>query len=194
MIQVLAVENYKKMPWKNGQGFTLEIARSHGTGLSDFDWRISIADVKSAGAFSHFPNRKRIIGVLDGGAGLILNVDQKAPVTLHQKQFFSFDGESDVYAELLDEPIRDFNLIYNPDRYCARLQWINAQAMSSWISDADRVIIFNATDQLDLYVNGEQRQLTLFETALVENDGKSLQYVIGSQTAHDFCLIELFIR
>ncbi|EMA4784769.1 MULTISPECIES: hypothetical protein [Providencia] len=57
-----------------------------------------------------------------------------------------------------------------------------------------RRTIFNATDQLDLYVNGEQRQLTLFETALVENDGKSLQYVIGSQTAHDFCLIELFIR
>lgn len=194
MIQVLAVENYKKMPWKNGQGFTLEIARSHGTGLSDFDWRISIADVKSAGAFSHFPNRKRIIGVLDGGTGLILNVDQKAPVTLHQKQFFAFDGENDVYAELLDEPIRDFNLIYNPDRYCARLQWINAQAMSSWISDADRVIIFNATDQLELYINDEQRQLTLFETALVENDGKSLQYVIGSQTAHDFCLIELFTR
>lgn len=194
MIQVLTVENYKRMPWKNGQGFTLEVARSHGSGLADFDWRVSIADVKSAGSFSHFSNRKRIIGVLDGGAGLVLNVDQKPPAILHQKQFFAFDGESDVHAELLDEPIRDFNLIYNPDKYRARLQWVNSQGMSSWVSDADQVVIFNAAAQLDLGIEDEQHQLAVFATALIENDGKSLQYDIGSHMPHDLCLIELFAR
>lgn len=194
MIQVLTAENYQKMPWKNGQGFTLEIARSHGVGLADFDWRVSIADVKSAGEFSYFPNRKRIIGVLDGGDGLVLNIDQQAPITLHQKQFFAFDGESDVHAELLDEPIRDFNLIYNPAKYRARLQWINGEVLSSWISDADRVLIFNTAAQLDLCLGDKQCQLTAFETALIENDGKSLQYVVSSQTPHNFCLIELFVK
>ena len=56
MIQVLtATEHYRKMPWKNGLGSTLEVARSHGEGLDDFDWRISIADVKNEGSFSYFP-------------------------------------------------------------------------------------------------------------------------------------------
>ncbi len=69
---------------ENGQGSTLEL-HSHGEGLDDFDWRVSIADVKAAGAFSFFQNRQRIIGVLEG-EGLTLHVD-KNPVTLKQKSF-----------------------------------------------------------------------------------------------------------
>ncbi len=36
------------------QGSTLEVARSHGEGLDDFDWRVSIADVKTAGTIFSF--------------------------------------------------------------------------------------------------------------------------------------------
>ncbi len=35
------------MLWKNGAGFTLEIARSQGD--TDFEWRISMADVTTSG-------------------------------------------------------------------------------------------------------------------------------------------------
>lgn len=194
MIRVLTAKNYQKMPWKNGQGFTLEIARSHGVGLTDFDWRVSIADVKAAGAFSYFPSRKRIIGVLDGGEGLILQVDKNSPVTLRQKQFFAFHGESDVYAELLGEAIRDFNLIYNPDKYIARLQWFNTHNVTQWISDADRVLIFNASGELGVTIGLNSHTLKEFETLLVENDGNSLQYNLVTQPKSDFCLIELFAK
>ncbi|ELZ5939646.1 HutD family protein [Providencia vermicola] len=195
MTRVLSAENYQKMPWKNGQGFTLEIARSHGVGLTDFDWRVSIADVKTAGAFSHFPNRKRIIGVLDGGSGLALHIDQKAAVTLRQKQFFAFHGESDVYAELLDETIRDFNLIYNPEKYAAHLHWFHTQQSPvPWISDAERVLIFNIADQLNVTVDGKSYALNAFETLLVENEGNSLAYIAASLSEYDFCLIELFSK
>lgn len=54
MTQILTTQDYRNMPWKNGQGSTLELARSHGEGLDDFDWRVSIADVKTAGSFSFF--------------------------------------------------------------------------------------------------------------------------------------------
>lgn len=191
MNKVLTPDDYQTMQWKNGLGSTLEIARSHGQGLVDFDWRVSIADVNAAGDFSFFPNKKRIIGVLEG-AGLTLHIDNKAPVTLYQKEFLSFDGESTVYTELLNGAIRDFNLIYNPDKYAARLQWQNTQYITSWISDADQILVFNASAKLKMNLDTKCYELNQFETLLIHNDGLSLQFQPESHANNDFCLIELF--
>ena len=193
MIQVLTEQDYRKMPWKNGQGFTLEIARSHGEGLENFDWRVSIADVKEAGAFSHFPNKQRVIGVLEG-IGLTLHVDENRPVTLMQKQFFAFHGESNVHAELVDGVIRDFNLIYNPEKYLARFQWLNTSSVSSWISDASQILIFNTSAKLNLRIDEEMYSLKVFETLLVKNKGTPLQIVPEAHGSFDFCVIELFLK
>ena len=72
MIEVLKADQYTKMLWKNGAGYTLEIARSQGE--IEFDWRISMADVTTSGPFSTFPNKQRIITVLDV-KGIELHVD-----------------------------------------------------------------------------------------------------------------------
>lgn len=52
MIKLIRADQYTKMLWNNGAGFTLEIARSQGE--ADFDWRISMADVTTSGPFSFF--------------------------------------------------------------------------------------------------------------------------------------------
>ncbi|OTG66684.1 HutD/Ves family protein [Acinetobacter silvestris] len=192
MIQVLTQQHYKKMPWKNGQGFTLEVARSHGEGLDDFDWRVSIADVKTAGQFSYFKNKQRILGVLEG-KGLTLQIDQSEKASLEQKQFIAFHGESDVYAELLDGEIRDFNLIYNPQKIAARLQWINAVQMPTVMSDAKQVLVFNMGKRLDIEMNGIKKSLHEYETleiTSVPTQAKSLSF--RSEDQFNFCLIELF--
>ncbi|MGL5952904.1 MAG: HutD/Ves family protein [Providencia rustigianii] len=193
MIQVLTNQDYKNMPWKNGLGFTLEVARSHGEGLENFDWRVSIADVKSAGSFSYFPNKRRIIGVLEG-TGLTLQIDKNPQVRLLQKQFHAFDGESEVYAELLEEAIRDFNLIYNPEKYLARLQWIDTPSTTSWVSHASQVIVFNLQGQLNLQVEEQPYQLNDFETLLVKKDTMPWGYIAAPENHGDFCVIELFER
>lgn len=193
MVHVLTAQDYRSMPWKNGQGVTLEVARSHGEGLEDFDWRVSIADVKTAGPFSHFLNRRRIIGVLEG-EGMTLRVDEQLPVTLQQKAFFAFNGESDVHAELVDGAIRDFNLIYNPNKYSARLQWVNTQSINSWISDAAQILIFNTAKNLRINVESETFRLNQCETLLVRNNVKPLQFTLDPHSEYDFCIIELFIK
>ncbi|TRZ66771.1 MAG: hypothetical protein D4R98_05460 [Comamonadaceae bacterium] len=38
-----------------------------GSGISDFDWRVSIAYIASNGPFSAFPRVDRIITLLSGG-------------------------------------------------------------------------------------------------------------------------------
>lgn len=193
MIQKLTAQDYKKMPWKNGQGFTLELARSHGEGLENFDWRVSIADVKSAGSFSFFPNKQRIIGLLEG-SGIVLQIDKNPPVSLLQKQFHAFNGESDVYAELINEAIRDFNLIYNPEKYSARLQWVSCESENSWISNGNCVLIFNLQGKLELQIDGQRSVLNDFETLLVEKTGSPAQYIASPEHHGDFCVIELFER
>lgn len=192
MIQVLTQQHYKKMPWKNGQGFTLEVARSHGEGLDDFDWRVSIADVKVDGQFSYFKNKQRILGVLEG-KGLRLHIDQNKKVSLKQKQFFAFHGDSDVYAELLDGEIRDFNLIYNPQKIAARLQWIDTVQISPVISDAKKILLFNMGKRLDIEMNGIKKSLHEYETLEITSvltQAKSLSF--RSEDQFNFCLIELF--
>lgn len=193
MVHVLTTQDYRSMPWKNGQGVTLEVARSHGEGLDDFDWRVSIADVKAAGPFSHFLNRQRIIGVLEG-EGMVLHVDDQNPVTLRQKAFFAFKGESNVHAELVKDAIRDFNLIYNPEKYSARLQWVNSASGSSWISDAAHILIFSTAPSLSLDVNSQPFVLNHFETLLVRDNLQPLQFSTMQSTEQDFCIIELFIK
>lgn len=193
MVHVLTAQDYRSMPWKNGQGVTLEVARSHGEGLDDFDWRVSIADVKAAGPFSHFLNRQRIIGVLEG-EGMVLHVDDQNPVTLRQKAFFAFKGESHVHAELVKGAIRDFNLIYNPEKYSARLQWICSSSGTSWISDAAQILIFNTAPSLSMKVNSQPFVLNHFETLLVRDNIQPLQFSTTLSTEQDFCIIELFIK
>ncbi|WP_171498401.1 HutD/Ves family protein, partial [Acinetobacter bereziniae] len=112
MIELLEIPHYKKMRWKNGEGYTLEIARSVGESLDEFEWRISMADVKSAGEFSKFNGMQRFLTVLEG-QGISLNIDSELKY-LHTLQSVSFSGESGVYCELLAGQIRDFNLIYDP--------------------------------------------------------------------------------
>ena len=74
MIQHLSSADYKRMLWKNGAGYTIELARSEGSSLELFDWRISMADVKTSGSLSKFDGMQRYLTVLEG-QDILLNID-----------------------------------------------------------------------------------------------------------------------
>jgi environmental stress-induced protein Ves len=58
-------------PWKNGGGVTREVAVwPQGAGLDDFLWRVSIAEVASAGPFSRFDGIDRTLAILEGRMAL----------------------------------------------------------------------------------------------------------------------------
>ena len=49
-MRILRAADHKRMPWKNGGGETTEIAVfPEHAGLSDFDWRVSMARVDGDG-------------------------------------------------------------------------------------------------------------------------------------------------
>jgi uncharacterized protein len=108
-----SLENIPHVPWKNGGGTTREIACSpRGASMVDFDWRVSVADVRSDGAFSVFEGIDRTIALLDGHGMLLANARATVHHALtHMFAPFSFRGEEPIAATLLDGPTLDFNVM-----------------------------------------------------------------------------------
>jgi environmental stress-induced protein Ves len=109
------------VPWKNGGGLTREVAvHPQGSGLDDFDWRVSIAEVRSGGPFSVFPGIERQMAVLSGR--LALSMTGGEPLTLSPASPpLSFAGEVAVIAQPLQEPVTDLNLMARRARCSGRL-------------------------------------------------------------------------
>ena len=53
------------MPWRNGRGTTLEVAREPATG-EEFAWRLSLADIAQDGDFSAYPGYSRALALVAG--------------------------------------------------------------------------------------------------------------------------------
>jgi environmental stress-induced protein Ves len=114
-MQILRAANYNVMPWKNGLGSTTEIAISPASdGLSDFDWRVSMAQVTSDGPFSSFPGIDRTLMILDGD-GIILTVADRASVRLDRSSIHAFPGDQPTSAVLTDGAIVDLNVMSRRD-------------------------------------------------------------------------------
>lgn len=99
------------LPWKNRGGVTREVAVSPpGSSLDRFDWRISIAEVRSSGPFSVFPGIERFMAVLSGrlsfrpagGATQVLTAESPP---------LRFSGELEVDAAPLDGVVTDLNVM-----------------------------------------------------------------------------------
>jgi hypothetical protein len=99
--------------WKNGGGETATVAVfPEKAGLSDFDWRVSIARVDGDGPFSAFPGIDRTLTILSGGSmalnGHVLTPDS-AP--------FAFDGGEAVQASVTGGPVHDLNVMTRRGRF-----------------------------------------------------------------------------
>lgn len=106
---------YQRMRWKNGLGWTREIAREPA-GEGPFDWRLSIAEIDHDCDFSAFPGLRRSLVLLEG-QGMRLDFADGTQTTLQPPHGrVDFSGDAALHCHLLDGPTRDFNLIWNPQR------------------------------------------------------------------------------
>ena len=193
---LLRADEYRRMPWKNGLGTTCEVRREPVDEDEAFVWRLSIADIKEKSSFSKFSGLTRIIGTLEG-EGMRLKVDGSWTGPLRPYDPFIFSGDSEVESELLDGPIRDFNLIYDARLCAARLQWLELSRPRVFCSQAATMLIF-AVGQVEV-VSGEfSLDLNHHDSVLLDNDrGDLTRIVLSPRTAalnNHCCLIELARR
>lgn len=117
--RVIAANEYRRERWKNGTGWTREILRMPDR--SDWNWRLSIAEIERDGPFSVFPGVDREL-VLIHGNGLRLRFSDGEVRELHPPHDrVRFAGEREVESELLDGPTHDFNLMWRRDAVVAEL-------------------------------------------------------------------------
>lgn len=165
-MRLLRAADYVRTPWKNGGGSTREICRDQGEGLDGFGWRLSIADIEQGGPFSTFAGYNRIITVLEG-EGMRLQVDGVDSGALRAFEPFAFSGDSAVSCELINGPIQDFNLIYSPVRFTARLQWLNGDAPLQLNEPGTALIVFAAGPHAQVEVQGNTAVLQRHDTLIL---------------------------
>jgi environmental stress-induced protein Ves len=129
---ILPARDRVAVPWKNGGGVTRTVAvHPPGSDLETFDWRVSVAEVRSSGPFSIFSGVERHMAVLrgrlslsiDGGAALILTADS-APL--------SFAGDVPAHGAALAGAVTDLNVMTRRGRCSAQLRhWPAAAAAPS---------------------------------------------------------------
>jgi len=121
-VQVLRADQRKATPWLNGGGVTREVAGfPAGSGLADFDWRVSLADVAQGGPFSRFADVDRVITVVEG-AGMALTVDGTEQRLAQPYRPFAFPGDADTDCRLLGGPVVDFNVMTRRGRATAEVE------------------------------------------------------------------------
>ena len=110
--RVLKASSYRRMPWKNGGGETVEIAVSPPeAALSDFDWRVSMATVATDGPFSIFAGIDRTLSILEGD-GMALAIDGAEPQVLTTaSEPLPFPADVAVSATLPGGAITDLNVM-----------------------------------------------------------------------------------
>ncbi|WP_454849478.1 HutD/Ves family protein [Rhizobium binxianense] len=172
-MRILRGADYKRMPWKNGGGETVEIAVSpEGAGLADFDWRVSTAGVAADGPFSIFPGIDRTLSILEG-EGLLLSVEGDAPVRLTQASDpCAFPADVAVSASLVDGPVTDLNVMTRRSVLAHRVTRLAVDGPQDLEFSAQAGLLFCHRGSLQGKIDGKAFSLRDGETLLF-GDGET---------------------
>ena len=107
MITLLTPQQYRRMPWKNGGGVSVDIAADATGGEV---WRFGRTPIPVAGPFSDYTGYDRV-QVLIGGHGLVLDgpngeIDLRTPFKIVR-----YKGELPLVSRLEAGPVEVVNLI-----------------------------------------------------------------------------------
>lgn len=168
-IELLPAAARAAVPWRNGGGVTREVAvHPKGSGFDTLDWRVSIAQVRSAGPFSSLPGLDRRLAVLEGTLSLVIEQAPElrlSPATpaLH------FPGEVPVQAHPVDGPVMDLNIMTRRGRFSSALTLHRAQHRTPLASGAATLVVLALTD-LVLTAGKAEWQLSYLDGARIEDD------------------------
>jgi len=138
---ILRASDRSSTPWKNGGGLTREVAvHPPGGDLDNFDWRVSLAEVRRAGAFSSFAGVDRHMAVISGCLGVSISGREPLSVSPDSPPL-TFPGEVPVYAEPRREPVTDLNVMTRRGHFLARLRRCSAAESIELRLEADTTLL-----------------------------------------------------
>jgi len=140
-MRLIRSTSFRRQPWKNGGGETIEIAVSPPkAGTSDFDWRVSMARVEADGPFSAFEGVDRTLTMLDG-AGIELFVEGEGPARITGRPH-SFPGDLPTSARLINGPILDLNVMSRRSAFVHRVAPFQSSGVIDMVIRAPSAIVY----------------------------------------------------
>ncbi|MBL0372476.1 HutD family protein [Rhizobium sp. KVB221] len=164
-MRILKHSDHKRMPWKNGQGVTEEVASfPPGSDISNFGWRLSIAHVGADGPFSVFAGIDRTIALLDGD-GLCLDLPDSTKELDPKGEPFAFSGDLDISSRNKGGPTIDLNIMTRRGQFRHVMRRFCGEPIVSDDEDAVRLFVFNATTSM--VIDGQAIVFDRFDALLL---------------------------
>jgi uncharacterized protein len=186
--RILRAADRVAVPWKNGAGLTREVAvHPPGSDISCFDWRVSIAELRTGASFSLFPGVDRRMAVLEGS--LMLAIDAAEPLGVSPDSApVCFAGDVAVSAQPLGPLVTDLNVMTRRGRFESRMERRAVPGSAELALRADTTVIV-ALAELGMRCRGALASLSRLDAALI--GGVARCQVLSPAPETPFYLIEL---
>jgi len=162
VIRVLRAADRVATPWKNGGGITREVAIwPPGSKFDDFDWRISIAEVREAGPFSTFERIDRTMAILNGR--LELRLPDRTIALDPSSDPFPFAGDVLCEGIPVGGPVTDLNVMVRRGRVAARVTQFGGVTQTG----AEPRTVLVATARTIVQLENEEHVLDVLDAALI---------------------------
>lgn len=152
---LLSPDQYTRMPWKNGLGVTLEIARIEDANGVLF--RLSQAAVVEDGKFSDFSGMHRTLVLIEGQGMTLTHTSLSGEVSHHHLtqplDMARFSGADQTEAQLIQGPIEDLNIMVREEEVISYVQALRS-GLSLEFNDTDQTLFdgFYATNPCVLLI------------------------------------------
>lgn len=159
--RVLHPADYRRVPWKNGLGTTLELATDAPEPGGPWTWRMSIADVPARSAFSRFEGVDRQIAVLEGGGMRLWPARDEPCAVPRVGGALRFRGEDALEGEPVGAGVRDVNLMVARKAWRAMLRVVRGEAPAlSLRADVSIAYLHAASRAVELEADGERMSIS----------------------------------
>jgi environmental stress-induced protein Ves len=190
--KIIQKQNYKRSLWKNGLGYTDEIAifpPEANLAKGDFLYRISSARIEKAAPFSIFPDHDRVLLVLKGSGIRLTHVFEEGAedtVDLPPLEPYEFPGDVPSRCELTSGPITDFSLFIKKGHIEPMVLVVDIEKGESFSWSTEGRWNFAYAIHGDFEVDGlswHEGDTLAVEFAAAQPDGPTLELRTGSSHA-----------
>ena len=151
--QLYGPENFTKLRWKNGLGYTTELLRED-LDKNEFAWRLSIAQVSQDGPFSNFDGYERTLLLLKGRGVTLEYGNGSRHVLSTILDAAHFPGKESTTAKLHHGPIEDFNIMTRTGICSAQTHTGTHTQGFEHTTEASILLIYASADTLAVSLDG----------------------------------------
>lgn len=169
------------MPWRNGAGWTREIAvepaEAGHAAMMPWRWRISVAEIDHDGAFSTFAGVERECTLLRGEGVVLTAADAPSISVMPPFGRQRFDGDRARSAAVVDGPVEVFNLMWQRSQVQADT-WHRPLVglMRVFVDPGDCWVVHVLAGSADLDAGNVPVPLSTGDTAILRADGARAGY------------------